>query len=103
MNIPDIVSASVTSLAFIGGGIGLYTAGEARDAVVDQRVSDLLVVAEKGVESVASLSEDVLTLKVKQTYNEQYQREVVHNLKELSTEVKGMGKSLIDILSKETK
>ena len=103
MNIPDIVGASITSIAFIGGGIGLYTTGEARDAVTDQRVADLLVVAEKSTESVARLSEDVLTLKIKQTYNEQYQREVVYNLKELSTEVKGMGKNLIDILSKGTK
>ena len=103
MNIPDIVAASITSLAFIGGGIGLYTTGEARDAVIDQRVADLLIVAEKSTENVSGLSEDVLTLKIKQTYNEQYQRDVVFNLKELSTEVKEMSKHLIEILSKETK
>lgn len=95
MNIPDIVGASVASLAFIGGGIGLYTSSQARDAVLDQRVEDLLTIAEKGSQRLTELSDVVNTLEVKQQYNESTQRELTVSIRDLTQEVRTVNTHLL--------
>ena len=95
MNIPDIVTASITSVAFLGGGISLYSSSESRDALIEERVADLLIVAEKGSQSITGLSTAVNALEIKQKYNDKAQAELMYSLRDLTREIKGVNKHLL--------
>lgn len=100
LNIPDIVSASITSLAFIGGGISLYTTGVSRDAVIEERVEALLTVTEKTALGLSELSEEVVILRVKQASDHHSRKEVVDSLLDLTKEVQQLSKQIVSLEDK---
>jgi len=96
MNIPDVVTATITSLAFIGGGIGLYTSSESRDAIIDQRVENLLTVSERNSSKIAELSEAVGNLRVQQMYDDKSRDEFIYDMRKLTEEIKQVNRHLLN-------
>jgi len=96
LNIPDVVSATITSLAFIGGGIGLYTSSESRDAVIDQRVESLLDVAERNSTKIEDITKTVGNLSVKQEYNDKSREEFMYDIRKLTEEIKQVNRHLLN-------
>ena len=97
MNIPEMISAGVATMAFALGGVSLYSSSVGKDRLTEASVATLLGSSKEVSEGLKELSTRVKTLEVKQAHTEEVQSQFLYSVRDLTNEVRKVNEHLLTL------